>query len=67
MIKFISPAKDMISDEKWLICQDEYLISENLKLETDFTLSNGYAGIRGCFEEGSALERPGTYVAGVFR
>ena len=66
MIKFISPAKDMISDEKWLICQDEYLISENLKLETDFTLSNGYAGIRGCFEEGSALERPGTYVAGVF-
>jgi len=66
MIKFISPAKDMISDEKWLIYQDEYLISENLKLETDFTLSNGYAGIRGCFEEGSVLERPGTYVAGVF-
>ncbi|MBM7558249.1 glycoside hydrolase family 65 protein [Marinitoga litoralis] len=54
----------ILSDEKWLIKQENFEISHSQ--ETIFTLSNGYLGVRGTFEDLFSNETPGTYVAGIF-
>ncbi|WGS65079.1 glycoside hydrolase family 65 protein [Marinitoga aeolica] len=54
----------ILSDEKWLIKQEKFEVSSIQ--ETIFTLSNGYLGVRGTFEDLFHNETPGTYVAGIF-
>lgn len=64
--KFSDNFKNLISDDKWLIVQDNYNPKENLKYETNFALTNGYMCTRGTYEEGTKISLPCTYISGVF-
>jgi kojibiose phosphorylase len=64
--KFSNYLKDTISEDAWLVRQGDYQLNKNLVWETNFTLTNGYLGTRGAFEEGSYNQNPGTYIAGIF-
>ncbi|AIS52012.1 trehalose and maltose hydrolase [Thermoanaerobacter kivui] len=63
---FLEDVNNLISDDKWLIFQNEYNTEVNPRYETLFTLTNGYMGVRGTFEEGSEGEKPGNFIAGIF-
>jgi len=63
---FLKDVNNLISEDRWLIFQDEYSSNVNPKYETIFTLTNGYMGVRGTFEEGSEGEKPGNFIAGIF-
>jgi kojibiose phosphorylase len=63
---FSNNIKKLLSDDKWLVCQDEYKPKENLKYETNFALTNGYMCTRGAHEEGTKISIPCTYIAGVY-
>ncbi|AEM78327.1 glycoside hydrolase family 65 protein [Thermoanaerobacter wiegelii] len=63
---FLEDVNNLISDDKWLIFQNEYNTEVNPRYETLFTLTNGYMGVRGTFEEGSEGERSGNFIAGIF-
>ncbi len=53
-----------LSAQQWLITQEEFLISS--AQETNFTMANGYIGIRGTHEEMLPGEVLGTFVAGLY-
>ena len=55
-----------ISSDPWIIHQGGYDVRRNLVYETNFTLANGYMGVRGALEEGADVENPGIFVLGVF-
>nr|WP_284700565.1 glycosyl hydrolase family 65 protein [Thermoanaerobacterium sp. R66] len=63
---FIDDINKLLSDDKWLISQDRYDKKLNQRYETNFTLANGYMGVRGSFEEGADDECPGNFIAGIF-
>ncbi|EGD51703.1 glycoside hydrolase family 65 central catalytic [Thermoanaerobacter ethanolicus JW 200] len=63
---FLEDVNNLISDDKWLIFQNEYNTEVNPRYETLFTLTNGYMGVRGTFEEGNEGERSGNFIAGIF-
>jgi kojibiose phosphorylase len=65
-MQVIKKVEELMGDAKWLVFQEEYNNKLNGKYETLFTLTNGYMGIRGTFEEGSEGERPGSFIAGIF-
>ena len=50
----------------WCIEKSNYDPSEEAYLESIFTLSNGYIGIRASLELASSGSEPGTYFAGVY-
>lgn len=64
--RFSNNLEKLLSDDKWMILQEEYNPEENLKYESLFCLSNGYLGTRGSYEEGTIKSIPCTYVNGVF-
>ena len=55
-----------LSDDAWMILQDDYRPEETLKYESLFCLSNGYLGTRGAYEEGAKNSLPWTFINGVF-
>ena len=64
--RFSDRFQPILSDDAWVILQDEYNPEENLKYESLFGLTNGYLGTRGSHEEGTITSIPCTYVNGVF-
>lgn len=64
--RFSPSVSKMLSSDDWVILQQEYEPEENLKFESLFSLSNGYLGIRGSYEEGSKITLPYLYINGVF-
>ena len=57
---------DFTKDELWLIEENQWHKNlQNIK-ESQFTLGNGYLGIRGALEEIPYDAMPGTYLAGVY-
>ena len=50
----------------WQIIRDGYDAADETNLETVFTLSNGYMGVRGALEVPSANKCQGTYITGVY-
>ena len=48
--------------DEWKIIENRYYPQFIAGTETLFSLSNGYLGMRGCFEEGSPIEQDGTFV-----
>ena len=64
--RFSDRFQNILSDDAWVILQDEYNPEENLKYESLFCLTNGYLGTRGSHEEGTITSIPCTYVNGVF-
>jgi len=55
-----------LSEDDWLIIQDKYRPSHINKYEANFTLGNGYCGLRACLEENPWGSYRGLYIAGVF-
>ena len=64
--RFSNHLQNVLSDDAWVILQDEYNPEENLKYESLFCLANGYLGTRGSHEEGTITSIPCTYINGVF-
>lgn len=64
--RFSMPVQQMLSEDSWMILQEEYKPEENLIYESLFCLANGYLGIRGSHEEGTIKSIPCTYINGVF-
>lgn len=64
--RFSEKLNEMLSTDDWMILQQEYEPEENLKYESLFSLSNGYLGIRGSYEEGTKITLPYLYINGVF-
>ncbi len=64
--RFSGKLKELLSSDDWMILQQEYEPEENLKFESLFSLSNGYLGIRGSYEEGGKITLPYLYINGVF-
>lgn len=64
--RFSPEMQKYLSGDEWLILQEEYEPEENLKYESLFCLANGYLGTRGCYEEGTKISIPCTYINGVF-
>ena len=48
--------------DEWKIIENRYYPQFIAGTETLFALSNGYLGMRGCFEEGAPMEQDGTFV-----
>lgn len=57
---------DISENAAWQIIRDGYEASDEANMETVFTLSNGYLGVRGALELPSANKCQGTYIAGVY-
>ncbi len=48
--------------DEWKIIENRYHPQFLARTETLFALSNGYLGLRGCFEEDAPIEQDGTFV-----
>ncbi len=55
-----------INDELWLIKETEFVRKLQNIRESQFTLGNGYMGIRGIYEEIPYDSHPGTYISGLY-
>lgn len=64
--QFSDDIRSLLSEDRWLIWQEEYNSDFNLVYETNFALTNGYMCTRGSHEEGVKRSLPCTYIAGVF-
>lgn len=57
-----SPPHYVYPIDEWKIIENRYYPQFIAGTETLFALSNGYLGMRGCFEEGVPIEQDGTFV-----
>ena len=64
--RFSPEMQQNLSDDAWMILQEDYRPEETLKYESLFCLSNGYLGTRGAYEEGAKNSLPCTFINGVF-
>src|SRR3954452_24454717 len=55
-----------LSDSSWLLEIDGFDPALEPTIEAVCALVNGYGGTRAAIEEGSAVSRPGTFIAGIF-
>src|SRR3954465_5502741 len=55
-----------LSDASWLLEIDGFGPALEPRIEAVCALVNGYGGTRAAAEEGSAVSRPGTFIAGIF-
>ena len=51
---------------EWEVVEREFMPSLLSQGETIFALSNGYLGMRGCFEEGGPIGQNGTFINGFY-
>jgi kojibiose phosphorylase len=54
------------ADQRWLLQFDGFDPQLEPTIEAVFAMVNGYLGTRAALEEGSAVSRPSTFVAGIF-
>ena len=64
--KFSKILREAMSEDSWVISEDQYDAKKNLQFESLFALSNGYMGIRGVQEEGNHPSLPYVYINGIF-
>ena len=58
------PPERLFPTDEWRIVETEFTDRYSHRAEAAFSLSNGYVGIRGTFDEGRPAITPGTYVNG---
>jgi alpha,alpha-trehalose phosphorylase len=58
------PPKHLYPTDPWRLVESGYSERYFERAETAFSLSNGYLGIRGSFDEGRPARSPGTFVNG---
>lgn len=60
------PAPHIYPPREWEIVEREFMPTLLSQGETIFSLSNGYLGMRGCFEEGGPIGQNGTFINGFY-
>jgi alpha,alpha-trehalose phosphorylase len=58
------PPEHLYPTDEWRIRETRYSERYFARAETAFSLSNGYVGVRGTFDEGRPARSPGTFVNG---
>ncbi|HEX3279215.1 MAG TPA: hypothetical protein VHR40_11900, partial [Thermoleophilaceae bacterium] len=58
------PPEYLYPPDEWRIVESRYSERYSTRAETAFSLSNGYVGIRGTFDEARPAVAPGTFVNG---
>jgi alpha,alpha-trehalose phosphorylase len=61
---YVLPPEHIYPPDEWRIIETRYSDEYVPRAETVFSLSNGFLGVRGTFEEGRPAYSPGTYVNG---
>ena len=62
----LEPLPHVYPPHEWAVVEREYMPSLLSQGETIFALSNGYLGMRGCFEEGGPIGQNGTFINGFY-
>ena len=62
--EIVHPPEHIYPPDEWRIVEQRYPGAFRERAETAFSLSNGYVGVRGTFEEGRPSLSPGTFVNG---
>lgn len=60
------PLPHVYPPNEWQIIEREFMPSLLSQGETIFSLSNGYLGMRGCFDEGGPIGQDGTFINGFY-
>lgn len=60
------PAPHIYPPHEWEVIEREFMPTLLSQGETIFALSNGYLGMRGCFEEGGPIGQNGTFINGFY-
>jgi alpha,alpha-trehalose phosphorylase len=60
------PLPHVYPPHEWAVVEREFMPSLLSQGETVFALSNGYLGMRGCFEEGGPIGQNGTFINGFY-
>lgn len=60
------PLPHVYPPDEWQIIEREFMPSLLSQGETIFSLSNGYLGMRGCFDEGGPIGENGTFINGFY-
>ncbi len=58
------PPEHLYPPDEWKLVETGYSDSYLHRAESAFSVSNGYVGIRGCFDEGRPSHNPGTFING---
>jgi alpha,alpha-trehalose phosphorylase len=61
---FVLPPEHIYPPDEWRLLETRYSKEYVDRAETVFSLSNGFLGVRGSFEEGRPVLSPGTFVNG---
>jgi alpha,alpha-trehalose phosphorylase len=64
--KSINPPQHIYPVEEWRIVEKQFYPRFLPQTETIFSVSNGYLGMRGGFEEGTPVFQSGTYINGFY-
>ena len=62
----IHPPGDLFPAEPWRITETRYEHEFLAQAETIYALANGYLGLRGDFEEGTPVSKPGVFLNGFY-
>ena len=62
--EIVHPPEHIYPPDPWRIVEQRYPAQFRDRAETAFSLSNGYLGVRGTYEEGRPALSPGTFVNG---
>jgi alpha,alpha-trehalose phosphorylase len=62
--EFVLPPEHIYPPDEWRLLETRYSKDHVDRAETVFSLSNGFLGVRGSFEEGRPVLSPGTFVNG---
>src|SRR5690606_14214055 len=54
------------ADAAWRLVEEGFDLAREHEIESLFTISNGYIGVRGSLAEGSAFSAPAAFIAGIF-
>ncbi len=61
-----NPSQYSASSHPWKLIEKQYKPHTLGQMETLYALSNGYIGMRGCFEEGDPVAQSGTFINGFY-
>jgi alpha,alpha-trehalose phosphorylase len=62
----INPPDDLFPTQPWGMTATRYVHEFLAQAETIYALANGYLGLRGDFEEGTPVARPGVFLNGFY-
>jgi alpha,alpha-trehalose phosphorylase len=62
--KIVVPPEHMYPADEWRVVEARYSAEFADRIETCFSLGNGFVGIRGSLEEGRPALAPGTFING---